>query len=407
MSKLVDDEMRITPLLRIMEKRRASDIYMTTGAHVSIKVRDQLQRVSRHPMKPGAILQLAEEVLTPGEIERFFEQRELNKGLALKGIGRFRMNLYFQRGEVSMVVRHIRSDIASPDVLGLPNVLKEIVMGQNGLLLFVGSTGSGKSTSMASLIQYRNERHCGHILTIEDPIEYTFSHGESIVGQREVGFDTLSYANAMREAMREAPDLIMVGEARDGETMGAVLGFADTGHLAISTLHAINTVQALERILYMFSGDNKARILMDLSLNLRAIVAQRLIPSIDDEGVHLAAEVLVNTPYTAELIRKGKFNELQEVIEKGGSSGMMSFDQSLYQLYRDRKISKNSALEYASSRNNLEWQMNFGKGKADSTGNLADHLEDADAYEAMIEAAGGEGFEQPPAGTTTVLPELV
>ena len=394
MSNLVDEDMRITPLLHMMVKQKASDIYLTTGAYASIKVRGNLQRISRQPMKPGNIRQLAEEVLSPSEIESFFEARELNKGLALKGIGRFRMNLYFQRGEVSMVIRHIRSDIASPDDLGLPSVLKDIVMGHHGLLLFVGSTGSGKSTSMASLIQYRNERHCGHILTIEDPIEYTFSHGESIVGQREVGFDTLSYANAMREAMREAPDVIMVGEARDAETMEAVLGFADTGHLAISTLHAINVVQALERILYLFPGESKSRVLMDLSLNLRGIVAQRLIPSMDDEGVHLAAEVLVNTPYAAELIRKGQFNELGEVIEKGSSDGMVSFDQSLYQLYREKKITKNSALEYATSRNNLEWQINFGKGKAGFSGDPYKEIEGKTVYEKVVESGAIDSFDE-------------
>lgn len=362
MANLIEEDMRLSPLLHMMVKQQASDIYLTTGAHASVKVRGSLRKISKEPMKPGNIRQLAEEVLTGSEMETFYSSREFNKGIALKGIGRFRMNLYFQRGEVSIVVRHIRSNIANPDDLDLPKVLKELVMRRDGLILFVGSTGSGKSTSMASLIQYRNERHCGHILTIEDPIEYTFRHGQSIVGQREVGFDTLSYANAMREAMREAPDMIMVGEARDSATMGAVLGFADTGHLVISTLHAINVVQALERILYLFSSEDKNRVLMDLSLNLRAIVAQRLIPSSNGEGIHLAAEVLVNTPYVAELIRKGHFNDLPEIIEKGTSDGMVSFDQSLYRLLRDKKITKAHALEYATSRNNLEWQISFGNG---------------------------------------------
>jgi twitching motility protein PilU len=272
------------------------------------------------------------------------------------------MNLYFQRGEVSMVIRHIRNRIADPDDLRLPEILKQMVMGRDGLVLFVGTTGSGKSTSMAALIQYRNERHPGHILTIEDPIEYTFSHGQSIIGQREVGFDTLSYSNAMREAMREAPDMIMVGEARDLETMDAVLGFADTGHLVLSTLHAANVVQALERIVYMFPSETKNRLLMDLSLNLRCIVAQRLVPGLDEGKVHLAAEVLVNTPYAAELIRKGKISELREVVEKGSADGMQSFDQALVRLYQERKISRERALEFANSKNNLEWQLNFGEG---------------------------------------------
>ena len=355
----VESELRIAPLLQMMVKQNASDLYLTTGAHASIKVRGKLRRISREPMKPGNIMQLITEIISDTEMEAFLHKRELNKGFSLRGVGRFRMNFYFQRGEASMVVRHIRSDIRDPDVLRLPQVLKDLVMRKEGLILFVGSTGSGKSTSMASLIQYRNERHCGHILTIEDPIEYTFRHGQSIIGQREVGFDTLSYNNAMREAMREAPDLIMIGEIRDTETMEAVLGFADTGHLVISTLHATNVTQALERILYLFPSENKHRVLMDLSLNLRGIVAQRLIPD-EQDGLHLAAEVLVNTPYMAELIRKGEFGELKEIVAKGVSDGMQTFDQSLYQLYSDGKISKNIALEFAGSRNDLEWQINFG-----------------------------------------------
>lgn len=350
---------RITSLLQMMVKQGASDLYLTTGAHASIKVRGQLRSISREVLRPGSIRQLAEELLSALELDRFYAERELNKGLSLKGVGRFRMNLYFQRGEVSMVVRHIRSEIPTPESLHLPAVLNDLVMQKTGLILFIGSTGSGKSTSMAALIQRRNGLHHGHILTIEDPIEYTFHHGKSIIGQREVGFDTLSYANAMREAMREAPDMIMVGEVRDTDTMSAVLGFADTGHLVLSTLHATNVIQALERILYLFPTENKGRILMDLSLNLRAVVAQRLVPGVND-SLHLAAEVLVNTPYVAELIRKGNFNDLQEIIAKGGCDGMQSFDQALLQLYREGRISKQRALEYASSRNDMEWQLNFG-----------------------------------------------
>jgi twitching motility protein PilU len=350
---------RIAALLQLMVKQGASDLYLTTGAHASIKVRGKLRHVSREPMRPGNIRSLGEEILSPAEIDKFYAERELNKGFSMRGVGRFRMNFYFQRGEVSMVIRHIRSEIPSPESLGLPDVLSDLVMQKTGLILFVGSTGSGKSTSMAALIQLRNQALAGHILTIEDPIEYTFQHGKSIIGQREVGFDTLSYANAMREAMREAPDMIMVGEVRDTETMESVLGFADTGHLVLSTLHATNVIQALERILYLFPSENKNRILMDLSLNLRAVAAQRLVPG-ENEELHLAAEVLVNTPYVAELIRKGEFGELGEIIAKGSSDGMQTFDQALIELFRDGKISRARTIEYASSRNDVEWQLNFG-----------------------------------------------
>ncbi|MDD5391870.1 MAG: PilT/PilU family type 4a pilus ATPase [Thiothrix sp.] len=368
MNTLSENDLRISPLLMMMVKQGASDLYLTTGAYASLKIRGKLKHISREPMKPGNIRQLAEELLTATEIESFFNDRELNKGFSLRGVGRFRMNFYFQRGEVSMVIRHIRSDIRSPEELKLPPVLKELVMRKEGLILFVGSTGSGKSTSMASLIQYRNERHSGHILTIEDPIEYTFHHEKSIIGQREVGFDTLSYANAMREAMREAPDMIMVGEVRDTETIDAVLGFADTGHLVLSTLHATNVIQALERVLYLFPSENKGRVLMDLSLNLRGIVAQRLIPD-DKDGLHLAAEVLINTPYVAELIRQGQFGDLKDIIAKGSTDGMQTFDQSLYQLYKDSKISRARALEYASSSNDMEWQLNFAATSTNTQSN--------------------------------------
>ncbi len=357
-----ENELRITPFLHTMVKQNASDLYLTTGANASLKVRGKLKPITRDKMKPGKIRQLAEELLTSSELDMFLSERELNKGLSLKGIGRFRVNFYFQRGEVSMVIRHIRSDIRSPDDLRLPEVLKQLIMRKEGMILFVGSTGSGKSTSMASLIQYRNERHSGHILTIEDPIEYTFQHNQSIIGQREVGFDTHSYTNAMREAMREAPDMIMIGEIRDTLAMEAVLGFADTGHLVISTLHATNVVQALERMLYLFPNEDKHRVLMDLSLNLRGIVAQRLIPD-EKDGLHLAAEVLVNTPYVTELIRQGQLGGLKDVIAKGTSDGMQTFDQALYRLYAENCISKETALEYAGSRNDLEWQINFGSNQ--------------------------------------------
>ena len=357
-----ENELRITPFLHTMVKQNASDLYLTTGANASLKVRGKLKSITRDKMKPGKIRQLAEELLTSSELDTFLSERELNKGLSLKGIGRFRVNFYFQRGEVSMVIRHIRSDIRSPDDLRLPDVLKQLIMRKEGMILFVGSTGLGKSTSMASLIQYRNERHSGHILTIEDPIEYTFQHNQSIIGQREVGFDTHSYTNAMREAMREAPDMIMIGEIRDTLAMEAVLGFADTGHLVISTLHATNVVQALERMLYLFPNEDKHRVLMDLSLNLRGIVAQRLIPD-EKDGLHLAAEVLVNTPYVTELIRQGQLGGLKDVIAKGTSDGMQTFDQALYRLYAENCISKETALEYAGSRNDLEWQINFGSNQ--------------------------------------------
>lgn len=350
--------MKITPYLTAMVEREASDLYLTTGAPASLKVMGKIRPLTKDKLQAGNIALLAKDLLREEEWHEFEETKEMNKGLSIPKTGRFRVNIYYQRGEVSMVIRHIRSEIKQPHELGLPDILKTLIMGHEGLLLFVGSTGSGKSTSMASLIEYRNRHSASHILTIEDPIEFAFRHARSIVGQREVGFDTLSYKNAMREAMREAPDMIMIGETRDTETMGALIGFADTGHLVISTLHATNTMQAIERILYMFSADQKSKILMDLSLNLKGIIAQRLVPTAAG-GVTLATEVLINTPFVAECIRNGNIQQLKELVEKGQSDGMHTFDQSLIQLYQAGTIAKEDALHHASSKNNLDWQLNF------------------------------------------------
>ena len=350
--------MKLLPYLEAMVKREASDIYLTTGAHATIKVMGDLEPISKNKLIPGVIAAFAKELLSDKEWTTFVRTKEMNKGVSIKDLGRFRVNVYFQRGEVSMVIRYVRNNILAPEELGLPEVLKEQVMKKEGLFLFVGSTGSGKSTSMSSLIQYRNQRAAGHILTIEDPIEFTYRHDKSIIGQREVGFDTLSYENAMREAMREAPDVILVGEIRSSATVEAAMGFADTGHLVISTLHATNTIQALERLTYLLPSDQKSRVLMDLSLNLSAIVAQRLIKGSDGRYA-LATEVLVNSPYVAEVIRKGNFQDIKDIIEKGSVDGMHTFDQSLAELNRSGKISRDDALDHASSKNNLEWMLNF------------------------------------------------
>jgi len=357
--------MKITPYLEAMVKREASDLYLTTGAHASLKIMGHLEHLTQSKLKPGVIASFVKEMLSDKEWETFHETKEMNKGLSVRELGRFRVNMYFQRSEVSMVIRYVRSDIAAPEALGLPEILKKQVMKKEGLFLFVGSTGAGKSTSMASLIQYRNEREAGHILTIEDPIEFTFSHDKSIIGQREVGFDTLSYGNAMREAMREAPDVIMVGEIRSTETVEAAMGFADTGHLVISTLHATNTIQALERLIHLLPSEQKGRVLMDLSLNLRAVVAQRLIPDVNGRYA-LATEVLINTPFCAEVIRKGNMQEIKEIIDKGAVDGMHSFDQSLVELYKNGKITKENALENATSRNNLDWMLSFDSNKGET-----------------------------------------
>ena len=353
--------MNLQPYLKLMAERGGSDIFFTTGAPVSMNIEGKMHPIGKTPLEPGMTKEIAYSVMDENQKMGFEATMEMNMGMSLKEVGRFRINIYTQRGEVSMVIRYIKSDVPSLDKLNLPAKLKELVCLRKGLVLIVGATGSGKSTTLASMINYRSLNMPGHILTIEDPIEYMFDHQKSIVGQREVGLDTLSYENALREAMREAPDVIMIGEVRDRETMEAAIQYADTGHLCLTTLHSVNANQTLDRILSFFPPDSRNQILMDLSLNLQAIVSQRLVVGLDGKRI-AAIEILINSPYISELIRRGDFHEIKEIMEKGQADGMQTFDQSLYQLFTDGKIDIKTALSYADSRSNLEWKNNFGGG---------------------------------------------
>ncbi|MGF1642898.1 MAG: PilT/PilU family type 4a pilus ATPase [Thiotrichales bacterium] len=365
----LDKRPALESYLRYMAAQGASDIFLTTGAPPSVKAQGEVRRLTDKPLAPGLVRRLAYEIMTPKQQAEFERNLELNFGTAVSKVGRFRVNVYVQRGEVSMVIRFISHRIPELETLRLPAVVKELVTARMGLVLVVGSTGMGKSTTLASMINHRNATMTGHILTIEDPIEFTFSHNQSIVGQREVGIDTLSYENALREAMRESPDVIMVGEIRDELTMQAALRFADTGHLVLSTLHAVNANQALDRVVNLFPAQSRNRILMDLSLNLRAIVSQRLLRGLKTPRIP-AVEVMLNTPFIAELIRDGKVGEIKEIMGKTRSTGMQTFDQSLLQLYEAGEISREEALANADSRNDLEWKINFGGGvEGASTGN--------------------------------------
>lgn len=356
--------MNLTPYLKLMADKGASDLFFTTAAPVSMKIEGDTKPVGKTPLEPGLVKQIAHSIMSKDQIEEFERELEMNLGLTVKDVGRFRVNIYMQRGEVSMVIRYIKAIIPSLDELNLPDKLKELIALKKGLILVVGSTGSGKSTTLAAMLDHRNKAQGGHILTIEDPIEFTFHHAKSIVGQREVGLDTLSYANALKEAMREAPDVIMIGEARDKTTMEAALSYADTGHLCLTTLHSVNANQTLDRILSFYATDAHNQVLMDLSLNLRAIVSQRLVQARSGKRV-AAIEILINTPYISELIRKGQFGDIKEVMEKGASEGMQTFDQSLYELFKAGKIDIKTALSNADSRSNLEWRINFGGGGKD------------------------------------------
>lgn len=367
--------MKMEPYLRVMSEHNASDMYFTTGAPVTVRIEGEMRPAGRNPLRPGTIKQLAYSLLDAEQVAEFEREKELNLGISLPQIGRFRINVYLQRGEVSMVVRYIKTAIPSIESLHLPPMLKDLVSHPSGLVLVVGSTGVGKSTTLASMIDYRNATRANHILTIEDPIEYVFTHKKSIVGQREVGLDTLSYENALREAMREAPDLIMIGEVRERTAMEAAVAYADTGHLCLSTLHAVNANQALERIVNFFPVEARQQILMDLSLNLRGIISQRLVTSIEGARVP-AVEILINTPYAAELIKKGDFSGLKDVMEKGATAGMQTFDQSLYELYRGGQITLKDAMDNADSGGDLEWRVHFGGGLKDlKKGRARDALE--------------------------------
>ncbi len=356
--------MNLQPYLKLMSEQQASDMYFTTGAPVSVRIEGSIRPVGKSMLNPGMTKKLAYDLLTPAQIKAFQKNLELNLGVSYTDLGRFRINIYMQRGEVSMVIRYIRADIPSLDSLGLPEVYKTMIMRKKGLVLVVGATGMGKSTSLASMLDYRNMTETGHILTIEDPIEFMFRHKKCIVGQREVGLDTLSFENALREAMREAPDVIMIGEARDRETMESALRYADTGHLCLTTLHATNANQTLDRLLNFFPSDSHNQILMDLSLNLNCILAQRLVKQSDGSRI-AAVEVLVNTPYISKLIRDGNFHEIKEIMGKGHETGMQTFDQALFELFKERKISLKAALANADSRSDLEWKINFGGGTKD------------------------------------------
>jgi len=347
--------------LQHMADKGASDLYFTTGAPPAIKVEGETYPVSRNRLEPGMVKKIAYELMTEEQRHDFEANLEMNLGFTVKDIGRFRVNIYRQRGEVSMVIRYIKYDVPELRTLNLPEVLAELMEEKKGLVLVVGATGSGKSTTLASMIDHRNGTRTGHILTIEDPIEYVFTHRKSIVGQREVGMDTWSYDNALREAMREAPDVIMIGEVRDRSTMEAAISYADTGHLCLSTLHAVNTYQALDRIINMFPAQSKNQALMDLSLNLKAIISQRLLP--DRKGGRVpAVEVMINSTYIGDLIRRGDIHEIREAIAKGAQGGMQTFDQSLFELFKSNRVDLQTALDYADSRSDLEWRINFGGG---------------------------------------------
>ena len=353
--------MQLDNFLAVMVKHEASDLFFSAGAPVGIKIEGKTRYLGENKLSAADSRQLAYSVMNDKQLADFEREMEMNLALALDSIGRFRINIFRQRGSVAMVVRHIKDDIPSIEQLNLPVRLKELVMVPRGLVLVVGSTGSGKSTTLASMIDYRNSTRSGHILTIEDPIEFLHRHNKCIVDQREVGLDTQSYTAALKNAMREAPDVILIGEIRDRETMQHAIAYAETGHLCLSTLHANNANQTLDRIINFFPESAHHQLFVDLSLHLQSIISQRLVPSLDGKRVP-AVELMIRTPYISDLIQKAEIGEIKDAMKDGDQYGMQTFDQSLFQLYKEEKISAEEALAHADSRNDLGLAIRLHSG---------------------------------------------
>ena len=355
--------------LALMVTHGASDLFLSSDAPASLKIQGKIRRLPEEPLTGSRIKTLAYSMMRESQIREFEAELECDLAIAMERLGRFRVNVYRQRGEIAVVVRHINSQIPSLESLNLPPILKTLAMLKRGLVLVVGAAGSGKSTSLAAMLDYRNEMASDHILTVEDPMEFEHSHKKSIVDQREVGLDTRSFDEALRRAMREAPDVIMIGEIRDRETMQHAMAYAETGHLCVSTLHANNANQAIQRILNFFPETAKHQVLMDLSLNLKGVVGQRLLAGTSGKRVP-AVEVMLLSPYIADLIQKGQTDEIKAAMAKSTEIGMATFDQSLYELYLRGEITQEQAIDQADSKTDLSLHIRLTSGHRPDAGAL-------------------------------------
>ena len=357
-SKFVND------LLRLMVSRGGSDLFLTADFPPAIKVDGKVTKVSPQPLTGQHTLALARAVMNDKQSAEFERTKECNFAISPQGIGRFRVNAFVQQSHVGLVMRTIPQVLPTIDSLNLPQVLKDVAMTKRGLVVFVGATGSGKSTSLAAMVDHRNENSYGHIITIEDPVEYVHPHKNCIVTQREVGLDTEGWEHALKNALRQAPDVILMGEIRDRETMEHAVAFAETGHLCMATLHANSANQALDRIINFFPEEKRAQLLMDLSLNLRALVSQRLLPRQEGKGRAAAVEIMLNTPLVSDLIFKGEVSEIKEIMKRSRELGMQTFDQSLFDLYEGHIVSYEDALRNADSVNDLRLQIKLHSQRA-------------------------------------------
>ena len=350
-------------LLKLLKQKNGSDLFITVGFPPAMKVDGKVTPVSKQPLTPENAKALTYCIMNDRQLKEYEATKECNFAIAPPGVGRFRCNSFIQQGHPGLVMRTITTEIPTLDGLGLPEVLKDIIMTKNGLVILVGGTGSGKSTSLAAMVDYRNENSHGHIVTIEDPIEYVHPHKNCILMQREIGVDTEGWGIALKNSLRQAPDVIMLGEIRDRETMEFGLQFAETGHLALATLHANNANQALDRIINFFSEERRQQLLMDLSANLRALISQRLIKNRSGEGRAAAIEILLNSPLIKDLILKGELAEIKPIMTKSREIGMQTFDQALFDLYEADQITYDDALRYADSQNELRLRIKL-EGKA-------------------------------------------
>jgi len=354
-----------------MVQQDASDMFVTAKLPVSAKINGELQAIDEYVLTADDALQLVHDAMTDKNKGIFEETKECNFAISIDNIGRFRVSAFWQRDMAGMVVRRIVTEIPEADDLGLPSVLKDVVMSKRGLVLFVGGTGTGKSTSMAALIGYRNKNSRGHILTIEDPVEFVHEHAKCMVTQREVGLDTESFDAALKSSLRQAPDVILIGEIRNQETMEHALSFAETGHLCIATLHANNANQAIDRIMHLVPANQHGKLLFDLALNLRGIIAQQLVPTKDGHGRVAAIEILLNSPYIAELIKKGEIGSIKEVMQKSKEQGMQTFDGALFDLYHKGLINYADAIHHADSPNDLRLMIKLRSNEQGGAGSLS------------------------------------